>query len=290
MRTRMACVMLELLSWSWAAFAAQELGCYAYAYRDSSPPSRRALWDGYEVSVGPTPAARENPDYGCTAAIYNRAGRVVFRTTGFNVVFDEDGTGMDFDGDGKAEVVLKSDTGGGNHCCWSYHVVSLWPKPHELVEIPEPGAVRFEEDQQGRVVIWAHTPGPTGVGPLAERPFADRALRFSAGKFVDVTSEFCADMFSDSNQTFWQLTPERIRRFQSARGSSESWSQQEKETADVLLSRALQRVFCRQYEEALSDLDLWPEATREGMKADFAKSVKEDYPDFATRLTRSVRK
>jgi hypothetical protein len=51
-----------------------------------------------------------------------------------------------------------------------------------------------------------------------------------------------------------------------------------------LLSRALQHVFCQQFDEALKDLNLWPEATRAKMKASFADSIKQDYSEFASRL------
>jgi hypothetical protein len=46
----------------------------------------------------------------------------------------------------------------------------------------------------------------------------------------------------------------------------------------------LQHVFCRQFDAALNDLDLWPEATRTKMKAGFAEPIKQDYPEFAARL------
>jgi hypothetical protein len=35
----------------------------------------------------------------------------------------------------------------------------------------------------------------------------------------------------------------------------------------------------------LSDLNLWPEATRAKIKSAFAESIKQDYPEFAARLT-----
>src|SRR5271157_4963076 len=89
----------------------KEIACHAG--RDDNAPYKKKLWDGYEISLGP---ARTESD--CTAAIYNKAGKVVFRTNGFSVVLDEKATGKDFDGDGKPEVVFRTDTGGGMHCCW----------------------------------------------------------------------------------------------------------------------------------------------------------------------------
>ena len=122
------------------------VACYAERGKDNSPHTRK-LWDGYEISLGPARNATADGDGdNCTAAIYNRAGKVVYRTSGFNVVFDEDATGEDFDDDGHPEVVFKTDTGGGNHCCWSYNVVSLWPRPHKLVDVPQAGAVDFRKD------------------------------------------------------------------------------------------------------------------------------------------------
>jgi hypothetical protein len=56
------------------------------------------------------------------------------------------------------------------------------------------------------------------------------------------------------------------------------------EIVSALLSRALQHVFCRQFNAAVSDLNLWPEASRTKMKTDFAESIKQDYPEFAARL------
>jgi len=105
-----------------------------YSERKENAPYKKNLWDGYEISLGPSRDS-EAVEYKCTAAIYSGAGRVVFRTSGFNVVFDEEQTGKDFDGDGKPEVVFRTDTGGGNHCCWGYIVFSLSPKPHKLFEI-----------------------------------------------------------------------------------------------------------------------------------------------------------
>ena len=59
-----------------------------FYYRKDNPPYKKKLWDGYEISLGPS----RNPDAvedKCTAAIYNSAGKVVFRTNGFSVLFDE---------------------------------------------------------------------------------------------------------------------------------------------------------------------------------------------------------
>jgi hypothetical protein len=186
-----------------------KISCHA-AYdmpKSQNPLYRRKLWKGYEISLGP--ARNSNgPDDGCTAAIYNGAGQVVFRTTGFNVIYDENHTGLDFDNDAEPEVVFITDTGGGNHCCWANNVISLSPKPHKLFEIDAPGAVRFEKDSHGKMVIWQRAPGPYGFTSMARAPFAEKVLRFQQGDLVDATPEFCSQIFSNQNEDYrnWSAT------------------------------------------------------------------------------------
>jgi hypothetical protein len=251
--------------------------------KPQNPNFARKLWDGYEISLGPARNSQGGGDE-CTAAIYNSAGHVVFRTTGFSVIFDENHTGQDFDGDGKPEVVFLTDTGGGNHCCWAYNVISLSPKPHKLFDIDEPGAVRFEKDNKGRMVIWQLNAGPHGFTSEASAPFAEKVLRVRDGKLVDATTEFCPRILSDANEDYraWNnyLTTENIKKLQ----STGNMGAEHEEIISALLSRATQYVFCRQFDAALNDLNLWPEATRAKMKAGFAESIKPDYPEFAARL------
>jgi len=281
-------VMLLFVPAVWAQNdLAGKISCHGAASgvpASQNRPYTKKLWDGYEISLSPARNAHGDGD-DCTAAIYSGSGRVVFRTTGFSVIFDETHTGQDFDGDGKPEIVFITDTGGGNHCCWAYNVVSLWPKPHKLCDINEAGGVRFEKDSDGKMVIWQPILGPYGFTTMARALGAKRVLRVREGKLVDATPEFCSRIFSDENENYraWghDLTPENIKKLQAA-GSLENLENED--IISGLLSRALQRVACRQFDTALSDLNLWPDATRPRMKAAFAESIKQDYPDFAARL------
>ncbi len=260
-----------------------------YADRKDNAPHKKKLWDGYEISLGPSrdPEAVEEK---CTAAIYNSAGRVVFRTSGFNVVFDEEQTGKDFDGDGKPEVVFRTDTGGGNKCCWGYIIFSLSRKPHKLFEIAMEGRVVFETDKDGKMVIWKRTGGPYGYTSMAAQPFAERVLRVREGRLADATPEFCGRILSEETEDYRieknVLTPENLNKLQKNEGNEGD----NEEIVSALLSRALQHVFCHQFDEALSDLNQWPEAGRTKMKAGFADSIREDYPEFAAKLRESAEK
>jgi len=244
----------------------------------------KKLWDGYEISLGPARNGGVDGN-GCTAAIYNSGGQVVFRTTGFSVVFDENHTGQDFDGDGKVEVIFITDTGGGMHCCWAYNVVSLFPKPHRLFDI-DFGA-RFERDKLGKMLIWERIPGLTGLTTEASIPAGEKVFRVNQGRLVDTTLEFCSEILSpndaDYNEHQRVLEPENIRRLVAG-------SEPDDETSSALLSLAYQYAFCGQFDKALHYLNLWPEETghpqtaRKQVQVAFAESIKKDYPDFAARL------
>ena len=254
-----------------------------YAREENNAPHKKKLWDGYEISLGPS-ANPEEVELKCTAAIYNKAGRVVFRTSGFNVVFDEDLTGEDFDGDGKPDVVFQTDTGGGNHCCWGYIIYSLSPKPHKLFEIAKEGAVEFEKDKDGKMVIWQRVSVPGGFATsMASRPFAEKVFRVKDGKLVDATPEFCGT--NDRRFERSELTPEDL---DSLKKAGEPGHEDLENIISALEARTTQHVYCREFDEALKDLNLWPAGKRELEIKSLLDALGEEYPEFAAKLRQSA--
>jgi hypothetical protein len=282
---RLAFLSLLATVFSQAVHAQQprdEVACYDY--RKDNAPHKKDLWDGYEIALGPARNAEETGN-ACTAAIYNKGGKVVFRTNGFNVVFDEELTGQDFDGDGKPEVVFRTDTGGGNHCCWGYIVYSLSPRPHKLFEIAMEGKVDFERDKEGRMVIWERVSAPGGfLTSMAGRPFAEKVSRVREGKLVDATPEFCRS--SDPRFERSDLTPEDLKRLDKA---GEPGFEAE-DILSALEARTAQHVYCHEFDEALKDLNLWPSGKRGIEMKSFADALAEEYPQFAAKLREMLKK
>jgi hypothetical protein len=255
-----------------------------YSNRESNAAEKRKLWDGYEISLGQARNAEET-EFKCTAAIYNSAGHVVFRTNGFNVVFDQELTGKDFDGDGKPDVVFRTDSGGGNHCCWGYVIFSLSPKPHKLFEISMEGRVDFEKDKDGKMVIWERVSVPGGATSMAGRPFAEKVMKVREGKLVDVTPEYCGTKDVRFERPY--LTPEDLKRLATER---EQGSEDNESVNNRLDSRISQHVFCREYDEALKDINLWPPGKRERVMESLVEGYKEEYPDFVAKLRQILKK
>lgn len=255
-----------------------------YSYQDKNDSYKRKLWDGYEISLGPSRNADAVEDK-CTAAIYNRAGRVVFRTSGFSVVFDQDLTGEDIDGDGKPDVVFRTDTGGGQHCCWGYVIFSLSPKPHKLFEIAMEGRVDFDKDKDGKLVIWDRVSVPGDFTSMAGRPFAAKVMRVKERKLADVTPEYCGT--KDERLERGYLSPEDLKKLETA---GEQGSYDNEEIVSKLESRTGQHVFCHEYDEALKDINLWPPDKRDDVMKNLAKAFKDEYPEFVAKLTQALKK
>lgn len=259
--------------------AAAKLSC-SYSRHDNRTQGKK-LSGGYDVSVGPSGGVEGDLDP-CLGAIHDAAGKTVFQINGDEVVLEDDLAVEDFDQDGKAEVVFFTYAGGGQHCCWEYNVVSLFPRVHKLFDIS--GLVKLEKDQRGRAVIWQSAPGPEGFTSMARQPFAERVLRVKGGRLVDSTPEFCPRILApgdrDHDHEMSLLTPEKLRQLSDAQQAPDE------ELVSALLSRALQNVFCGKTEEALRDLNLWPKATRQRLKMDFAQAIEHDYPVAAARISR----
>jgi len=254
-----------------------EISCYSY--RQENTAFKKKLWEGYEISLGPARNAAET-ELACTAAIYNSAGRVVFRTSGFNVVFDQNLTGQDFDGDGKPDVVFRTDTGGGNHCCWGYVIFSLSPKPHKLFEIAMEGRVDFEKDKDGKMVIWTRVSVPGAFATsMAQRPFAAQVMRVKEGKLVDVTPEFCGS--KDERLERGYLSPGDLNKLSTV---GDQGSADNEGIISRLESRTAQHVFCHEYSEALKDINLWPAEKRVEVMSGLAEAFKDEYPEFVAKL------
>ncbi len=216
---------------------------------------RKKLWDGYEVSVEGDP---NDPDSGCSAVIYDRSGKVVYNTSGPDILLDPS-TGLDIAGDGVPDVVLVNGANGnGGGGSWELEVVSLNPQPHLLFSFggnfPIPA---FSRDSRGRIVLWT---GDRWLGelqniyniPNAEVHYQQRAYRFTDGKLTEVTPEYRAEI----EPGLFVPSKHEVEDFKASDIASGQFDQSE--AADIL-NLLLQQIFCRQFDRALALIhQAWP--------------------------------
>lgn len=94
---------------------------------------------------------------------------------------------------------------------------TLWAATLCLAQTEE-GAVQFEKDASGLMVIWKRVLAPDVFnGPIAGRPFVERVYRVLDGKMVDATPEFCEGIFGDKSPYERignaELSPQNIAKF-----------------------------------------------------------------------------
>jgi hypothetical protein len=239
----------------------KKLSCSAFPVDKSF--GKKKLWDGYEVSVGPTAHFDEDSgaDDACTAAIYDQSGKEVYRTTGPGVELDP-ATGMDVDGDGAPEVVLMNGATGGSGGSWEIEVVSLTPQPHVLFKFEQEfSPADFRKDLKGRVVLWSRWGGNSDLGysmAHAHDPSARIVYRFTEGKLKDVTPEFCSEIENDRH--FPRPTAASLEHFKDSKIDSGQFESLDDEwAAGKVMSLVLHYVFCRRFDNALEVIhEMWP--------------------------------
>jgi hypothetical protein len=267
----------------------EKLSCSTFPVDKSF--GKKELWDGYEVSVGPTAAFEDDSgaDDACTAAIYDHSGKDVYRTTGPGVLLDP-ATGMDVDGDGAPEVVLMNGSSGASGGSWEIEVVSLKPQPHLLFKFDQdfPPA-DFRKDLQGRVVLWSGWGGNSGLGysmAHANDPSARIVYRFTEGKLKDVTPEFCSEIEND--KYFPRLTKASLEDFKNSKIDSGQFEGFDDErTTGKLMSLVLHYVFCRQFDKAHDVIyQMWPKEDQANLIKNLRKEISQPWvcPDCAKEM------
>ncbi len=236
------------------------------------------------VTIAPSPKPEDVED-GCTAEVRDRRGRVVFQFTGFNTKL-LDFAGRDIDNDGHPDIVIETDTGGGNRCCFEFAIISPAPRPHVAAKL-QPAL--FESDDAGKTVIWT-TVQFYELGPdMADSPTVEVAHQFRKGRLTEITPEYCPAMlanqargYADIHEVFDQLTTVRKRASQL---STDSAAHEIQQTRVAAFSLALQAVYCGRDDMAASVVrDVWPSNEQPAIRSRISGSAGKVWPAIGQRL------
>ena len=134
--------------------------------------------------------------------------------------------------------------------------------------------------------MWERTSAPGGFfTSMAGRPFAEKVFRMLDGKLTDVTADFCGT--NDPRFERGDLTPEDLKKLAHA---GEQGQDELENIISTLESRTAQHVFCGEYDEALKDLNLWPEGKREVEIRTLRNAFWQEYPEFVAKLPNMPKK
>jgi len=191
------------------------------------------------------------PELACTAELRDPAGRIVFGDSGYSAGLEE--SALDVDNDGKPDVVLVVDSGGGNLGFWEYTVISFSPRPHIVTTLSGP-ILHFERDSDGKTFLINKEVFYGLTSSNADAPAIEAYRQFRSGKLVDVTAEHC------------KLIPSR--------------------PIDSDLSRVLQSLYCGQVDEALQQIrQKWPADEQPRLVSQIKSDMELRRPDIARRMT-----
>ncbi|HYR87540.1 MAG TPA: hypothetical protein VE422_25890 [Terriglobia bacterium] len=215
----------------------------------AAPTLTKTLWNGFVVAVTRVPGAV--PELACTAELRDPAGRTVFGDSGYTAGLDE--SGVDVDNDGKPDVVLVVDSGGGNLGFWEYTIISFSSRPRIVATLSGP-ILHFERDSDGKTVI-RNTEVFYGLTSTnADAPAIDAYRQFRSGRLVDVTADHCKSIPS--------------------------------KPTDSDLSRVLQNLYCGQVDLALQQIrEKWPVPEQARLRSQIKSDMELRRPDIARRMT-----
>jgi hypothetical protein len=144
---------------------------------------------GFALSL--TPISGKDGE-GCLARLVDARKRMVFSTAEWDAQLVW--KGQDLNGDSVPDIVLEGYSGGA-HCCWTYYIIALGPKPGILREFENERPADFLVDgKSGKVEI--HT--LDGAFDYFESshgssPFPDVYFRVEGKRLVDISREHVAD-------------------------------------------------------------------------------------------------
>ena len=234
----------------WAGASEAQSGEDLICNRTQTVPTRtKTLWNGFVFAVTRMPGAV--PELACTAELRDPAGRIVFGDSGYSAGLEE--SALDVDNDGKPDVVLVVDSGGGNLGFWEYTVISFSPRPHIVATLSGP-ILHFERDSDGKTFLINKEVFYGLTSSNADAPAIEAYRQFRSGKLVDVTAEHC------------KLIPSR--------------------PIDSDLSRVLQSLYCGQVDEALQQIrQKWPADEQPRLISQIKSDMELRRPDIARRMT-----
>ena len=250
-----------------------ELQC-RHSLRDQEQRLTRTVQDGYTVTVRrqADPALTKDA---CVVEVRGPSGQVVFTRDGYNTRLHAD-SGRDVDNDGTPDLIIGHDTRGEARCCWEYTILSLRPAPHVAGVFSNPS---FDVDVNRRTVVWSLLPFQD-LGPdMAAAPTIAVAQQYRDGRFVEITSEYCAVILAGTargwanlSEDLWQLEGSHRAASRADTGRPPSF---EVETTRLSATTvALQMVYCGLDADARELIrQVWPDDQREKIHAAIEAAV-----------------
>lgn len=126
---------------------------------------------------------------GCRVEVFSLQGGMAFHAEDAGIRLLQP-AGTDLSGDGVPDVALEGYSGGA-HCCWTYWILSLGPKPGLLTTFKNQSPITFVSADNGKTDIQTHDGAFDYFDCLshAESPLPNAFLRLEGHRLRDVGME-----------------------------------------------------------------------------------------------------
>jgi hypothetical protein len=219
---------------------------------------------GFQVVVTPFPD-KEVPSYSeCQVEVVDPSNNVIFDVNdwSFSIVI----AGRDVNGDGILDLVLEAYSGGA-HCCWTYYIISLGPKPGLILKLQNNRELIFYDDKHGRIELGTEDGGFDYFDGVCHAcsPFPSVYLRVDGSNLVDISREHANDYNEIIRDNQKALVAEE-RQWLKALTEKPSDAVPEREAVYKALMIVLAYLYSGREAQARQTLqDLWPPFDQERM-------------------------
>ncbi len=176
----------------------------------------------------------------------------------------------DTNGDGYQELVIEGYSGGA-HCCWTYWLISLSPKPTVVLSLENFRTIEFGQHLGGKTVITAQDGvfdyfRASHAGTYFPRVF----LQLRGNALQDVSSEFPGEYDREIREGLKALTPNLRKKLLAARSDRDYLDDLEKYPAlQVILSYLYSG---REVKAWQAMNEVWPAYDREKLKSEILEN------------------
>lgn len=260
-------LLLVVICLSESSVADDRAYCYQKVTEPGAAGGGQLQINGFAIEVKAIKDPNVRGHMLCSGRVVSPEGKTVYETSDWGMEIDK-ASGRDISGNGEADAVLVSFSGGA-HCCWMYHIVSLGKKPGLIAEFENQDTASFEDlrgDGQTEIVI-RDGDYDSGFGLVhAFAVFPLLIVRMRGGAFQDASAGFRPVFEKEIKQKEAQLDSALLKEFlksdpYDAEGHDDLEYQR---TKSAILLIVLDYLYSGQPEQARKMLGkLWPANSQE---------------------------
>jgi hypothetical protein len=210
---------------------------------------------------------------GCRVEVFSLQGGMAFHAEDAGIRLLQP-AGTDLSGDGVPDVALEGYSGGA-HCCWTYWILSLGPKPGLLTTFKNQSPITFVSADNGKTDIQTHDGAFDYFDCLshAESPLPNAFLRLEGHRLRDVGMEHLTAYDKQIRDARADLPPARVDQFRAVKSTDELCSGEPRTAMPAVLTIVLAYLYSGQERQAWTALDqMWPKFDVQRIRAEIVKA------------------